>query len=196
MKNVNRRALDAAIASSIADRQKVAPGANAFGTYYEILNGELVGTHSVDIDVSPNNLPTEGILDCLETWLSGRAKKSGWFLGLYANAVAPAAGWTAANVAATAGEITSTTQGYVETTRQQFVPNAATGGAIDNVGEEATFTIIGAGDISVEGAFLISDSSRGGTSGVLASATRYASTRKLQAGDIYKVGYRITLTSG
>jgi hypothetical protein len=193
MNSIHRRALDEAIAASIAERQAAYPQANAFGTYYEILNGELVGVHTVD--VSPNLLPTEGIIDCLDTWLGATAKKAGWYIGIYANAVNPASGWTAANVAANAGEITSQTEGYSETTRPQFVANAAAAGAIDNVGHEATFSIVGTGDITVNGALLISDSAKGGTNGKLASATRFGATRTLQNGDSYKIGYRVTLTS-
>lgn len=188
-----RREIDRAIQASVAARQAANPEANAFGTYYEILNGKLVGVHTVE--VSPNILPTEGIVDCLGTWLGATAKKAGWYLGLYANAINPAAGWTAANVAATSGEITSQAEGYSETTRPQFVANAAAAGAIDNVGHEAAYTIVSTGSVSIEGAFLISDSARGGTSGALASATRFPATRIVQNGDNYKVGYRVTLTS-
>ncbi len=190
----DRRALDRAIQAFVAERKAKNPGANAFGTYYEILNGKLVGLHDAPV-LTPNNLPAEGIADCLDTWLGSKAKKSAWYLGLYANAINPASSWTAANVAATAGEITSTTEGYSETTRPQFTPNATANGACDNVGQEAAFTIVSSGTVNVEGAFLISDNARGGTAGVLASAARYKATRQLQDGDNYKVGYRVTLTS-
>lgn len=191
----SRRVLDRAIAASVAARQAEHPEANAFGTYYEILNGQIVGVHTEPV-LTPNMLPAEGIKDCLDTWLGGTAKKAGWYIGLYASAINPASTWTGANVAATAGEITSQTEGYSEVTRPQFTPNAAAGGAIDNVGQEAAFTIVSTGIVNVEGAFLISDNARGGTAGVLGSAARYANTRALQNGDAYKVGYRVTLTSG
>ena len=196
MKNrrISRRALDKAIAASVAERKALHPECNAFGTYYEILNGELVGLHDAPV-LSPNLLPAEGILDALGTWLGATAKKAAWYLGLYANAINPASTWKAANVAATAGELTSLTEGYSESTRPQFTPNAAANGAIDNVGQEAAFTIATAGTVNIEGAFLISDNTRGGTAGVLGSAARYAQTRALQNGDNYKVGYRVTLTS-
>ena len=189
----SRRDLDDAIAASVAARKAANPKANAFGTYYEILNGELVGVQTVE--VNPNMLPAEGIKDCLDTWLGATAKKAGWYLGLFANAINPASTWTGANVAATAGEITSQSEGYSQATRPQFTPNASTGGAIDNVGQEAAFSIVATGTVNVEGAFLVSDNARGGTAGVLASAARYAATRVLQNGDNYKVGYRVTLTS-
>lgn len=191
---ISRRALESAIAASVAARKAEHPEANAFGTYYEIVNGKLVGVHSEPV-LSPNMLPAQGIKDNLDTWLGATAKKAGWYIGLYATAINPASTWTAANVAATAGEITSTTEGYSEVTRPQFTANASTGGAIDNVGQEAAFTIVSSGVVNVEGAFLISDNARGGTVGVLASAARYPNTRQLQNGDNYKVGYRVTLTS-
>lgn len=186
-KNLNA-AIALAIAAAVTQAKAKHPEANAFGTYYEVLNGELVGVHC-------NMLPAQGLTDCMGTWLGSTAKKGGWYVGLYANAINPASGWTAANVAGTAGEITSNTEGYTEATRPQFTPNAAAAGVIDNVGQEAAFSIVSAGTVTVEGAFLISDNARGGTAGVLASAARYPAPRQLQDGDNYKVGYRVTMTS-
>lgn len=183
-----KRNLEAAIAAAVAAKAAEHPGDNAFGTYYGVLNGEIV-------DVTCNLLPAQGLTDNLATWLGSTNKKAGWYIGLYANAINPASGWTAANVAATAGEITSLSEGYSETTRPQYTPNAASAGVIDNVGQEAAFSIVSSGTVTVEGAFLISDNARGGTAGVLGSGARYTNPRLLQNGDSYKVGYRVTLTS-
>lgn len=44
------------------------------------------------------------------------------------------------------------------------------------------------------GAALLTNSAKGGTGGVLVSATKYAATRTFQNGDVYEVGYRLSLT--
>ena len=52
-----------------------------------------------------------------------------------------------------------------------------------------------ASSLQVQGAALLSDNVKGGTSGVLVSATRFSTPRVLQNTDIYNVGYRVVLTS-
>lgn len=193
----NTRTLNRLIDESIRRRKAKNPNQNAFGTYWEKVNGVLVAVHDAD-PIIENILPTQGIHNCLDVWLGGTAKAAGSYLALYANAVNPAANWTASNVASTSGEITSTSQGYTQATRPQFTPNAAgatVSGSIDNVGQEAVFTINGTGPVNIEGVFLITNNTRGGTTGVLLSAARYPSTRVLQDDDDYRLGYRVTITS-
>lgn len=190
------RAVQTAIDASIRRQLEMGSKGRIFGHYWEILNGKLVGVHEA-VDLTKNTLPTEGINHCLDVWLGATAKPAGWYLGLYANAINPAAGWTAANVVATAGEIVSTEEGYESVTRPQFSPTAATGGHKDNVGAEALFEIVSESSsiIELEGVFLISDNARGGTAGKLASAARYPLTRSLQNGDNYRLGYQVAIVS-
>lgn len=182
------------------DRQlKAGSKKNSFGHYWEIINGVLVmvGASALvvpDVGIIGNAQPTEGLNNMFDTTYGTKAKPAGWYLGLYANAINPASTWTAATVAATAGEINSTAEGYTQTTRPQYTPNVADGGIGDNVGEEATFTIATASTLNVEGVILISSSVIGGTAGVLGSAARYPATRQLQNADSYKLGFRVTFT--
>ena len=187
--------LRAAIDASVRDAKERNPEANAFGTYFEKINGIYVGVGTVPL-LSPNLLPTQGLNNALDTWMGDVAKPAGWYLALYSGAVTPAANWTAANFAANATEITSLTEGYSEATRPQWVKAAAAAnGSIDNVGTEAEFTIVCTTSINVNGVGCLSSNARGGTTGILASAARYALTRTLQNGDDYQVGWRTTFTS-
>lgn len=188
--------IDESVARRVAHiRGRGAPARmHAFGTYWERVNGVLVGVHA-DEELIENTLPDEGIHHCLNVWLGVTAKAAGWYLGLGASAVNPASSWTAGNVAANAGEIVSTTQGYSGATRPQWTPNPAESKHIDNVGQEAVFNIVCTGALSIESVFLISDNARGGTAGKLASAARYPTTRILQNGDTYSLGYQVTLAS-
>jgi hypothetical protein len=185
--NAIARQIEHAIEQDIRRQKELGSTMRAFGHYWEIVNGKLV-------NVFHNALPTEGLNNCLNTWLGATAKPAAWYLGLYATAINPAAGWTAANVVATAGEITSAVEGYTQATRPVFTPNAAAAGVCDSVGSEAQYTIATATELLVEGCFLISDNVRGGTTGKLGSAARYPLTRHLQNADDYRLGFRVTLT--
>lgn len=162
-------------------------GVHASGIYSDYING----VHQGD---SPNLVVDQGLMHMLNVVLGATAKVTTWYLALYSGAISPAANWTAANFASTATEITSNSEGYSETTRPEWSDNAAAANSIDNIGTEAVFTIECASSINVNGAGLISDNTKGGTSGTLISATRYGAQRTLYDGDIYKVGYRVTLT--
>lgn len=160
----------------------------ASGMYFHSVNGQ-------DERTDPNLLPDASILNILSVVFGATAKQAAWYVTLYANAVSPAANWTAANFAATAGEITSTTEGFSGASRPVWTPGTASSGQIDNLSSRATFPIVCTTSLNVNGAALLSDNTRGGTTGVLGSAARFGTTRTLYNGDNFLLGYRVTLTS-
>lgn len=141
-----------------------------------------------------NLIVDEGLAHILSVALGATAKPTGYYLALFNGSASPAGNWTAASFAAVAGEIVSMTEGYTLATRPQWVPTAALAGSIDNMVSPANLTMATAGTLNVTGAALLTTSARGGTTGVLVSATKYAATRTFQNGDTYELGYRITLT--
>lgn len=160
----------------------------ASGEYFDRING---GAWSVE----KNLLPVEGLAYMLSVVMGQTPKPAGYFLALFSGAAAPAANWTAASFAAAASEITSMTEGYTSPTRPVWTPPASTATAsIDNMAAVAHLTMATAGTINVTGAALLTNSTRGGTTGVLISASKYAATRVFQNGDTYDVGYRVSLT--
>ncbi len=159
----------------------------ARGRYTTTINGK-------DPQVDYNLLPTEGIAFILAVALGGTAKAAGFYLALSSGNVSPAANWTAANYNANATEITSQSEGYSNATRPQWVPGAVSGGVIGNLASRAVFNVVCSSTINVAGAALLTDSTRGGTSGTLVSATRYGSVRVVNNGDTFQVGYEVELT--
>ena len=159
----------------------------AAGEYFDRINGgQWMRT--------PNLLPTEGLAHLLNVALGSTAKPAGYFLALFSGAASPAANWTAASFAAAASEIVSLTEGYTSATRPAWTPANAATGAIDNLGAVASVTIATASQLNVTGAAMLTTNSRGGTTGALVSATKYAAARVFQNGDTYDIGYRVSLT--
>lgn len=165
-------------------------GALVVGEYFGRVNGG-------EWEKEGNNLiTTEGFAHMLNsTFDPSTAKASGHYLAIFAGSTTPAANWTAASFAAVASEITSMTEGYTSATRPAWTPAKTTTGSIDNVSSAATLTIATASTLNVTGAALLTSNQRGGTSGVLVSASLYPQTRTFQNGDVYELGYRINLTS-
>lgn len=163
-------------------------GVLAGGEYFGRVNG---GAWEKEGD---NLLPTEGLAHLLNVSLGTTAKPAGYFLAIFSGSASPAANWTAASFAAVANEIVSMTEGHTGATRPAWTPTNTSTGSIDNMAGAAQLTIATSGTLTVTGAALLSNSQRGGTSGVLVSASLYAAPRTFQAGDTYELGYRINLT--
>lgn len=161
----------------------------ARGEYFGRVNG---GEWAKEGD---NLIVLEGLAHILSVALGATPKPAGYYLALFSGAAAPAANWTGANFAAVASEITSMTEGYTSPTRPAWTPPASTAtNSIDNMASVATVTIATAGTLNVTGAALLTGSTRGGTADKLVSASKYAVARTFQDGDVYDVGYRLSLT--
>ena len=165
-------------------------GARAAGEYFGRVNG---GAWQKEGD---NLIVTEGFAHLLNvTFDTSTAKPAGYYLAIFSGNTAPAANWTAASFAAVASEIVSMTEGHTGATRPVWTPAKTTTGSIDNMATVASLTIATSSQLNVTGAALLTGSARGGTTGVLVSASLYAAPRTFQAGDIYELGYRINLTT-
>ena len=163
-------------------------GAIASGEYFGRVNGGAW-------EKEGNNLiVTEGFAHILNVALGSTAKPGGYFLAIFSGSTAPAANWTAAAFAATASEIVSMTEGHTGATRPAWTPAPTSTGSIDNMASVAVLTIATAAQLNVTGAALLSNSQRGGTSGVLVSASLFPAARTFQAGDTYELGYRVNMT--
>jgi hypothetical protein len=164
------------------------PGVLVGGEYFGRVNG---GEWEKEGD---NLIVTEGMAHMLNVALGPTAKPAGYFLAISSGATPPAANWTAASYAATASEIVSMTEGHTGATRPAWTSAATATGSIDNMAAVAVLTIATAAQLNVTGAALLSNSQRGGTSGVLVSASLFAAARTFQAGDTYELGYRVNMT--
>ena len=163
-------------------------GILAKGEYFGRING---GEWEKEGD---NLITTEGLAHILNVALGATAKPAGYYIALFSGSASPAANWTAGSFAATANEITSMSEGYTAATRPVWTPGVATTGQIDNMTTVASVTIATASALNVTGAALLTNSTRGGTGGVLVSASKYAAARTFQNKDTYEIGYRLNLT--
>ena len=162
-------------------------GITAKGEYFDRINGgEWTRTE--------NLIPTEGLAHILNVALGTTPKPASHHLALFSAAAQPTANWTAASFASTASEIVSMTEGYSAATRPTWTPTNTSTNSIDNMAAVAKVTMKTASSLTVQGAAMLTTSAKGGTTGALISASKYASPRVFQDGDTYEIGYRISLT--
>ena len=160
-------------------------GMNALmnGAFIDTLNGE-------DPQLSPNLVVDQGLIHVLNTVFAGAAQVTQWYIGLFSGNVTPQPNWTAANVVANATELT----GYAPSTRPGFTVAPVSAPSLGNTGSEANFAFDASGPYTARGAFLISVSNKGSTTGVLMAATRFAADRAgLNSPD--ELGVRYVLTA-
>lgn len=163
-------------------------GILAQGEYFDRINGgEWQTTHNLVVN--------EGLAHLLNVAMGTTAKPAGYYLALFSGATAPAANWTAANFASVAAEIVSMTEGYTSATRPQWIPQNTSTNSIDNFNSVAKVTIATSSQLTVTGAAMLTNSTKGGTTGTLISASKYTAARVFQAGDEYEIGYRLSFTA-
>lgn len=172
------------------DRGIYIPKAKVFlsGAYFHDVNGQ-------DERMDPNLLPDEGIIYMLTVGLYNGTKIGTWHLSLYGANYTPLPALTAASYPATANEIVSATEGYTEATRPVWTPAAPSNNMIDNLANKASFTIATASSLTINGAALLSEPTKGAVTGTLISATKFASSRVVYDTDVFNLAYRVQLTS-
>ena len=156
-----------------------------------LMNGAFIDTlNSEDPQLSPNLVVDQGLIHVLNTVFAGAAQVTQWYIGLFSGNVTPQPNWTAANVVANATELT----GYAPSTRPGFTVAPVSAPSLGNAGSEANFAFDASGPYTARGAFLISVSNKGSTTGVLMAATRFAADRAgLNSPD--ELGVRYVLTA-
>ena len=140
-----------------------------------------------------NLVVNEGLQDMNDKYFKGSGYTATWFIGLYGegasntpdptDTAASHPGWT---------EVTP----YSNATRPAATfgtPTAADPSVINNTSSPAQFNINATA--TVGGAFLISDSTKGGTAGVLFSASDFAAPgdRNVASGDTLNIFYEFSL---
>lgn len=142
---------------------------------------------------SKNLVVNVGLKDMNEKYFTGSTYTATWFIGLYGAASSnnPAAGDTAASHAGWT-EVTA----YSNATRPTATFGTSTTAdpsVISNSASPAAFNINGTA--TVGGAFLISNSTKGGTTGILFSAADFQAPgdRSVVSGDTLNVTYTFSL---
>ena len=144
-------------------------------------------------DKAHNLVVNVGLADMNDKYFSGSAYTATWYLGLVNNSPSPsyAAGDT---MASHAGWAESTD--YTQSNRPTVTFGSATvadPSVIDNSGSVDVFTMNAS--VTIAGAFLTSDDTKGGTTGILFSASTFQSpgARTVVSGDTLNVTYEFSL---
>lgn len=144
---------------------------------------------------SPNLVVNVGLQDMNTKYFTASGYTATWYLGLYGAAASnnPAAGDTAALHAGWT-EVTA----YSQATRPACTFGSATNAdpsVISNSALPAVFTMNST--VTVGGAFLISNNTKGGSTGILFSASDFASPgdRNVVSGDTINVTYTFSLNA-
>jgi hypothetical protein len=176
---------------------EVASGGNALG---RAMAGGVFTVQCHDVegnlkweDSQPNLVVNVGLQDMNTQYFLGSGYTAAWYLGLYGAGATndPAAGDTMASHAGWVEEV-----GYSQATRPVATFGTATTAdpsVITNFLAPAAFSINATAVIG--GAFLTSDNTKGGTTGILFSAADFASPgdRSVVSGDTISVTYTFSL---
>jgi hypothetical protein len=154
---------------------------------YRIVNPD--GTVEYDWAVCPNGAATVGLNSLLDVGFRAQTQITAWYISLI-----NASGYSAVSSADTMSSHAGWTEytSYTETNRQQWSPAAAASGSITNT-TVVTFTNGGSAG-SIQGMFLTSSNTKGGTTGTLYSTAVESSPRSLAAGATFQVYYGVTLS--
>jgi len=143
----------------------------------------------VDSELVHNIMPQQAVDHVASLIRGGGATPiSSWYIGVFESNYVPDSGVTAADLQTNVGE----SQAYDEAARQPWA-NAYDGvGFIGNVSTPAEFTMNASK--TVYGAFLVSNATKGGTSGILLSVARFSTPKTVEAGYTLRVVAGLSLT--
>ena len=156
-------------------------------TYDHIRDGEII-----DSWIEPNIVVDEGLNYTLDAAFSSGSAIATWYVSLFKNNYTP----LSTDVAATfpgGGVASEATTEYSEATRPVWTEAGVVTKSITNTASPAVFTF--ASNVTIYGAFLVSTSTKGGTTGVLAAASKFASSRAMLTADKLNVTYSLSISS-
>jgi hypothetical protein len=142
------------------------------------------------VEYSKNLVVNEGLNYLLGTGVGADTTISTWYIATFTGDVTVLATWTAANFTANSTEWTN----YDEANRPTWSRGAVASGGTDSFASKASFTSSAVTQV-VRGAALISSSIKSSTSGKLMAASRFASDKTLDTGEILDIGYGLQLTA-
>lgn len=137
-----------------------------------------------------NIIPNVGLDDILDKYYKGSAYTAAHYVGLTDGTPTVAAGDTMASHAGWV-EVTA----YDEAARQTLTLGSVSGQSVDNSASKATFTI-STNSTTIGGGFIVTNNTKGGTSGTLVSAVAFtAGDKGLDDGDTLSVTVTATMAS-
>ena len=148
-----------------------APGGVALTTHYRVECRDKDGTLKW-VETFDNLVVNAGLDDSLDKHLKGSGYTAAWYVGLTDGTPSAAAGDTMSSHAGWT-EVTA----YDEANRQTLTLGSVSSQSVDNVGNEAVFTI-SSNSTTVGGCFVASDNTKGGSSGTLYSVGAFTAGDK------------------
>lgn len=136
-----------------------------------------------------NLVTTVGLNKLLDATLKTGLSSPAWYVGLVDNAGFSA--FAAADTSASHGGWTESTA-YSDGTRQAFTPGAIAAGSVSNSASKATFNINATA--TLKGAFMIDNSTKGGSTGTLYGEGAFSSNRDVASGDVLSVTVTATIS--
>lgn len=138
-----------------------------------------------------NSTMDDAINDLFTTQFRSGTQKANWYLGLKGSSQSVQITWNSAGIGTQFTEYTN----YSESVRQTWTTAAVSSKTITNNASPATFTINGAGG-TVYGAFIISNNTKTGTTGILWCCSNLAVPRSVVATDVVTVVYAVSGQTG
>lgn len=139
-----------------------------------------------------NSIPNIALNNILDVYYGAVAKISTWYGGIIDNASFTALSATDTSASHT-GWVENTN--YSESVRQTWVPGTSASQAIANTSSNyLTFTMNPGSTINLKGFFLISVSTKGGTTGILGATAPLTTPQPANSGDVVKVLYTVSAT--
>lgn len=136
-----------------------------------------------------NLVTTAGLNDSLDKHFKAAGYTAAWYVGLTGNSPTFAAADTMASHAGWS-EVTA----YDEANRQTLTLGTVAAGSVDNSASKAVFTI-STNSTAVGGAFIVSVSTKGGTTGVLYGGAAFSADRTLNDNDTLTITATLTATA-
>lgn len=136
-----------------------------------------------------NLIPSQGMAFLVRAPFGDTAPISTFYLGLFRGNYIPSPATTALDIPANMNEFID----YSEAQRPLWSRSFDDNSSMDNSASKASFTVTQ--DRTIYGAFLVSDSTKGGNSGLILSCVRFASPKPVSAGQTVNLSGGLTYVS-
>ncbi len=136
-----------------------------------------------------NGVVNGALNDILSVYFAAGTQKTAWFGGLIDNS-----GFSALSSSDTISSHSgwSESSAYSESVRQTWTPGAVSSGVITN---PSAMVFTANATVTIKGAFLVSNSTKAGTTGQLWATGAFSSTQALASGQTLSVSYTLTATA-
>ena len=138
-------------------------------------------------ELKDNLIVTVGLNDLLDKYFKGSSYTAAWYVGLKNTGTALAADTMASHSS------WSENATYSESVRQTLTLGTPASGSVNNTSNKATFSINGT--TTIFGAFLTSNNTKSGTSGILYGVVDFGSSRSVISGDTLEITVTLTAAS-